>query len=100
MKLAMHGFQSLLIDVGVDLGRRNVGVAEHFLNDAKIGAVPQQMCREAVPQKMRVNVLFKSGLSRMSLHDLPDACCSQFSAALGKKNFTAAAVLHEFRALG
>lgn len=72
MKLAMHGFQSLLIDMRIDLRRRNVGVTEHFLDDAQIGAVPQQMRREAVPQKVRVNVLFQSGASRMGLYDLPD----------------------------
>ena len=41
MKLAMHGFQSLLIDVRIDLRCRNVGVTEHFLDDAQIGAVSQ-----------------------------------------------------------
>ncbi len=61
--------------MGVDLRRRNVGVTEHFLNDAQIGAVPQQMRREAVSQKMGVNALFESGVSRMFFHDLPDAHC-------------------------
>jgi hypothetical protein len=41
MKLPMHSFQSLLIDMRIDLRRRNIGVAEHFLDDPKIGAVPQ-----------------------------------------------------------
>ena len=71
----MHSFQSLLIDVRIDLRRRNIGVAEHFLDDAQIGAIPQEMRREAVSQKVRINVLFESGLSRMFLHDLPDTYC-------------------------
>ena len=69
----MHSFQSLLIDMRIDLRRRNVGMAEHFLDDAKIGAISQQMRREAVSKKVRVNVLFESGASRMFFHDLPDA---------------------------
>ena len=75
MKLTMYGFQSLLIDVRIDLRCRNVGVAEHFLDDAQIGAVPQEMRREAVSQKVRVNVLFESGAARMFFHDLPDTRC-------------------------
>ena len=39
MKLPMHSLQSLLIDVRVNLRRRNVGVPEQFLNDAQIGTV-------------------------------------------------------------
>ena len=50
MKLSMHGFQSLLIDMGIDLRCRNVGVAEHFLDDSQIGAVTEKMSRETVPQ--------------------------------------------------
>ena len=75
MKLAVHGFQSLLIDVRIDLRCRNVGVAEHFLDDAQIGAVPQQMRCEAVSKKMRIYVLFESGATRMFFHDLPDTHC-------------------------
>ncbi len=73
--MPMHSFQSLLIDVCIDLRRRNVGMSEHFLDDAKIGSVPEQMRREAVSKKVRVNVLFESGTSRMFFHDLPDARC-------------------------
>ena len=43
MELSVHGFEALLIDVGVDLGCRNVGMAQHFLDDAQIGTVTEQM---------------------------------------------------------
>ena len=75
-------------------------MAEHFLDDAQIGAVSQEMRREAVSQKVRINVLFESGAARMFLYDLPDTRCCQFGAALGKKNLAAATALHEFRPLG
>ena len=68
----MHCFQALLIDVGINLGRRNVGVAEHFLNDAQVGAVAQQMRREAVPEQMRINILFQPSVPGFFLNDLPD----------------------------
>ena len=68
----MHCFQALLIDVGINLRRRNIGVAEHFLNDAQVGAVAQQMRREAVPEQMRINILFQPSVPGFFLHDLPD----------------------------
>src|SRR4029077_3516338 len=55
------------------------------------------MRREAVSQKMRINVLFESGAACMFFHYLPDTHCGYFGAALGKKNLTAGTALHEFR---
>ena len=76
MKLAMHSLKPLLIDMRVDLGCRYVCVAQHLLNDSQIRAVAKQMRREAVPQKVRINVLFQSGALRVLFHDLPDPCRS------------------------
>jgi hypothetical protein len=73
MKLAMHSLQPLLIDMRVDLCRGYVGVAQHFLDDSQIRAIAEQMCCEAVPQKVRINVLFQSGPLRVLLDDLPDS---------------------------
>ena len=41
MKLPMDSFKPLLIDMRIDLRRRNIGVAQHFLDDPQIGAVPE-----------------------------------------------------------
>ena len=68
----MNSLQSLLIDMRVDLRCRNISVTQHFLDDAQVGAIPQQMRRKAVSKKVRVNVLLKSGASRKFLYDLPD----------------------------
>ena len=76
MKLAMHSLEPLLIDMGIDLGRRYVRVAQHLLDDSKIRAVAEQMRREAVPQKVRINVLFQSGALRVLFNDLPDPRCA------------------------
>ena len=75
VKLPVHSFEPLLVDVGVNLRRRNVSVAQHFLDDPQIRAVAEQMRREAVPQKVRIDVLFQSGALRMFLYDLPNARC-------------------------
>jgi hypothetical protein len=75
MKLAMHSLEPLLIDVSIDLSRRYVRMAEHLLDDSKICAVAEQMRCEAVPQKVRINVLFQSGVLRVLFDDLPNPRC-------------------------
>ena len=71
----MHSFKPLLIDMRIDLRRRNIGVAEHFLNNPQIGAVPEKMRRETMAEKVRVNVLLQSGAGRVFFYDLPEARC-------------------------
>ena len=75
MKLAVHSLKPLLIDMGIDLGRRYIRVTQHLLDDSKIRAVAEQMRCEAVPQKMRIDVLFQSGPLRVLFDDLPDPRC-------------------------
>ncbi len=51
----MHGvqtFQALAGDMGVDLGCRNVGMAEQQLDDAQVGTVVEQVGCEGVAQDM------------------------------------------------
>jgi len=73
MKLSMYSLKPLLIDMSVNLRCRNICVAKHFLDDAQIGAIPEQMRRETVPEKMGINVLLQPGVPRTFFHDLPDA---------------------------
>jgi hypothetical protein len=54
----MHRLQALLIDMRVNLRGRDIGVTEQLLDDAEVGAVAEQMRREAMPQEMRVDVCF------------------------------------------
>src|SRR6187402_1059787 len=42
-------------DVRVALGRSHVGVAEHLLDAAQVGAALEEMRRERVAQEMRVD---------------------------------------------
>ena len=75
MKLAMHSLQPLLIDMGVDLCRRYVGVTQHLLDNSQICAVAKQMRCEAVPEKVRIDVFFQSGPLCVLFNDLPDPRC-------------------------
>jgi hypothetical protein len=61
MKLAMGGFQSLLIHVGVDLRRRNVSMTQHFLNDAQVSSVAQQVSCETMPKEVWIDIGHEHG---------------------------------------
>ena len=71
----MHSFKPLLDDVRVHLRRRNIGVPEHFLNDPQVGAIAKQVGREAMAEKVRVNIFLQPCTARMFFYDLPDARC-------------------------
>ena len=73
MKLPVDRLQPLLIDVRVNLRRRNIGVPEHLLDDPQVRAIAQQVRRETVSEQVRINIRLKPGTSRDRLHDLPDA---------------------------
>ena len=55
MQIAHHRLGALVEHVGIDLGRRNVGVAEQILDDAQIRAVLQEVAREGVAQHVRAD---------------------------------------------
>src|SRR5438094_9833283 len=93
----MHSFKPLLVDVRVHLRRRNIGVPEHFLNDPQIGAIAKQVGREAMPEKMWVNVFFESGALCVFFYDLPDALRGSLAASVAEKDFAGAASLHKLR---
>ena len=57
----MDSLQPVVVDVGIDLRRRDIGVAEHFLNRPQVGPPLQQMRREAVPQRVRREALADPG---------------------------------------
>jgi hypothetical protein len=44
--------------VGVQLGRREIGMAEHFLNRSEVGASLEEVSRERVAEQVRVDSLW------------------------------------------
>jgi hypothetical protein len=73
----------------INLGRRNVSVSEHFLNDAQVCAVRKQMGRKRVPQKMRVHIRLQSGIPGTAFYNLPDPYRGETCSRCRQKQFTA-----------
>ena len=71
MKFAVHFLQAALIHMGIYLRRADIGMAEHFLDDPQIGSTTEQMCREAVPQLMRMDGTGKARTFCAFTHNLP-----------------------------
>jgi hypothetical protein len=95
----MDALETLLVDVGVNLGGRNIGVAEHLLDHTEIGAVAQQVRGEGVAEQVRIDVDLDAGVAADALEDLPDANGGQFRAAHGEENLAAGALLDHAGAL-
>jgi len=75
MKLPMHSFKPLLIDMRIDLRRGNIGVAQHLLDDPQIGAVPEEMRCETMPEKVWIDIFLQPGTARVLFYNLPDTRC-------------------------
>ena len=63
MKLAVDLLQPSLIDMGVNLGRREACVTEHLLDRPQIGSMAEQVRGNRVAQEMRPNLSLQSGRS-------------------------------------
>ena len=69
--------------VRVELGRAEIGVAEHLLNAPEVGAALEQVRRERVPQQVRVDPLrLEAGVRRQPPQDQERAGAGE-RAALG-----------------
>src|SRR5437870_8222481 len=73
--------QTLLDDVGVNLGGRNVGMPEHELNGPQIRAALEQMSGKTVPQRVRGKSHAHARLPSISRKYLPDTDTTQWRAA-------------------
>src|ERR1700730_6101113 len=71
VEAVVEGLQALLVDVGVDLGGRGVGVAEHGLHRSQVGAVLEQMGGEAVAESVR-RERAQAGLEAVAAQQLPE----------------------------
>ena len=72
-----------IADMRVKLGRGEVGVAEHLLNAAQVGAAFEEVGRERVPEQVRVDALgVEAGFLGKPAQDQEDARAGE-AAALG-----------------
>ena len=69
----MDGAEAVLVDVGVDLGGGDVGVAEHFLDDAEVGAVVEEVGGEAMAELVGMDFLGEASSGGAFVDDLFDA---------------------------
>jgi hypothetical protein len=53
VKRSVHLFQILPVHVRINLGRNDIGMAEHLLNRAEVRAAFKQMGRERVAKGVR-----------------------------------------------
>ena len=74
MGLVVDGEQAVAVDLGVDLGRRQGGVAQEFLDLAEIGAGRQEVGCEGVAQRVGRRGLGKAeGVAQAGDCELDDA---------------------------
>ena len=72
MEFFVDGAEAVLVDVGVDLGGGDVGVAEHFLDDAEVGAVVEEVGGEAVTELVGMDFLGEASSGGAFVDDLLD----------------------------
>src|SRR4051794_39626804 len=64
--------------VGVELSCRQIGMPEHLLDRAQVGASLEQVRCEGVPQEVRVDALgLEPGLVGEAAQDQKDACARE-----------------------
>lgn len=68
------------IDVGVDLGRRDVCVTEEILDDTKVGAADQEVGGKRVAERVWMNV-FEACNSGVLSDELPNSNAFKWAAA-------------------
>ena len=68
MELFVDVAQVLVGDVGVNLSRVDIRMAEHGLHRADVGAVAEEVGREHVTHHVRRNFLGNSGFDGERLH--------------------------------
>src|SRR4030095_16613600 len=74
-------------------------MTEHFLDDAQIRSITEQMGRERVTEKMRIYIGIDPRGPCALLHHLPDPDRRQFGAARRKKNLVPGSTSDELRPL-
>src|SRR2546423_14152333 len=85
MVLLVHPLQASARDVRVDLRRGDVGVAEHHLHGAQIGAMFEQMRGKRMPQHVRRDVRGDAGVAGMLDDFHPERLPRHWAPKSGKK---------------
>ncbi len=65
MKPPVNFLEPLPVDVGVDLGRADLRMAEHLLDHPEVGPPSEEMGGEGMPQNMGAGLLVNPGLPQV-----------------------------------
>lgn len=87
MKPLVDLAQALRVNVGVDLGRGDVGVSQELLDDLEIGAAEKQVCGEGVAEHVGVNVA-QARCRCVPADELPDGDAFEWLARAGEQQPT------------
>ena len=72
MEPVMRVLESLAVRVGVNLRGGDAGVAKHFLDDAQVPTILEEVGRETVTQRVRGEMLRNAGFAGVFLDQAPD----------------------------
>ncbi len=97
MKFFMDIFESVLVNMGVDLGGSNIAVAEHHLHGAQVGAVVEQMGGKRMADHMWGDAFVDAGGQGNFSNDLPESQSGHTAAASGNKKIITALALEDMR---
>ena len=81
----MDLFEAVGVDVGVDLGGGDVGVAEEFLDDAEVGAAGEEVGGEGVAEGVGVDGADAGALGHFS-DELPEDDAGDWAAGAGEED--------------
>src|SRR5262249_41963696 len=96
MKTIVYVPQPRFQHVRVDLGGRQIGVAEHQLNRAQVGAALEEVRRKGMADDVRTERPRQLRLPSVLLQDLPEADARQWPAARVDEEPRRAATLQQF----
>src|SRR4029077_7436177 len=77
MKSPVYLLESCAIDVGVNLRRGNIRMAQHRLYGAKIGAALEQMGGKRMTQGVRRDPFLDTGCQRITADQFPESLARQ-----------------------
>ena len=91
----MNFFEMRVGDVCIDLGGRDVAVAQHGLDRAEVCAIHEQVCRKRVAKRMGADVLGNARHQRVMRHQALHTARSQAVEVATSVNSFASAVANE-----
>ena len=81
VKTPVNLLEPLRIDVRIDLGGRDIGVTEHFLHLTQIRSTRQQVCGEAVAERVRTDTSRGTRSPRILFDQFPNRFSPQTTSA-------------------